>query len=183
MLLLKSDKWTRKLPCVQRFLGSLLGEPAGLFTLRYVSVRWMFLSSLFLSWNVWVCAESPAIPTELTASSPVLNLRASAAGTRKTIKNENLIINLGLILVEIFLIYYLNNRKKQCWECRSEVLRPCVSGMFGLVFGLLGMMAYDGERVRESGMFQGYNTVTWTVVALQVTFTRCAVAYIVELLG
>lgn len=119
MLLLKSDKWTRKLPCVQRFLGSLLGEPAGLFTLRYVSVRWMFLSSLFLSWNVWVCAESPAIPTELTASSPVLNLRASAAGTRKTIKNENLIINLGLILVEIFLIYYLNNRKQQCWECRS----------------------------------------------------------------
>lgn len=55
--------------------------------------------------------------------------------------------------------------------------------MFGLVFGLFGMMAYDGERVRESGMFQGYNTVTWTVVALQVTFTRCAVAYFVKLLG
>lgn len=42
-------------------------------------------------------------------------------------------------------------------------------GMFGLVFGLFGMLAYDGERVRESGMFQGYNTITWTVVALQVT--------------
>lgn len=41
-------------------------------------------------------------------------------------------------------------------------------GMFGLVFGLFGMLAYDGERVKESGMFQGYNTVTWTVVALQV---------------
>ena len=40
--------------------------------------------------------------------------------------------------------------------------------MFGLVFGLIGMLAYDGERVSESGMFQGYNTVTWTVVALQV---------------
>lgn len=45
------------------------------------------------------------------------------------------------------------------------------SGMFGLVFGLFGMMVYDGERVKESGMFQGYNTVTWTVVALQVTLT------------
>lgn len=43
--------------------------------------------------------------------------------------------------------------------------------MFGLVFGLFGMMAYDGERVRESGMLQGYNTITWTVVVLQVTLT------------
>lgn len=43
--------------------------------------------------------------------------------------------------------------------------------MFGLVFGLFGMLAYDGERVKESGMFQGYNTVTWAVVALQVTLT------------
>lgn len=43
--------------------------------------------------------------------------------------------------------------------------------MFGLVFGFFGMLAYDGERVAESGMFQGYSTVTWTVVALQVTLT------------
>lgn len=43
--------------------------------------------------------------------------------------------------------------------------------MFGLVFGLFGMLAYDGERVKESGMFQGYNTLTWAVVALQVTLT------------
>lgn len=43
--------------------------------------------------------------------------------------------------------------------------------MFGLVFGIFGMMVYDGEQVRESGMFQGYNTITWTVVVLQVTFT------------
>lgn len=48
-------------------------------------------------------------------------------------------------------------------------------GMFGLVFGLVGMLAYDGERVKESGMFQGYNTVTWTVVALQVTLTPLTV--------
>lgn len=44
--------------------------------------------------------------------------------------------------------------------------------MFGLVFGLFGMLAYDGERVKESGMFQGYNTVTWAVVALQVRSTQ-----------
>lgn len=52
------------------------------------------------------------------------------------------------------------------------LVSSCVfPGMFGLVFGVFGMMAYDGERVRESGMFQGYNTITWTVVVLQVTRT------------
>ena len=52
--------------------------------------------------------------------------------------------------------------------CVSVCVCLCV-GLFGLVFGLLGMLAYDGERVSESGMFQGYNGITWTVVALQVT--------------
>lgn len=44
------------------------------------------------------------------------------------------------------------------------------SGLFGLIFGLGGVFAYDGERVQENGLFQGYNGVTWTVVALQVLF-------------
>jgi len=43
-----------------------------------------------------------------------------------------------------------------------------ISGLFGLIFGLVGVFVYDGERVRENGLFQGYNNVTWTVVALQV---------------
>uniref|UniRef100_A0A3Q2EA63 Solute carrier family 35 member A3a n=1 Tax=Cyprinodon variegatus TaxID=28743 RepID=A0A3Q2EA63_CYPVA len=55
----------------------------------------------------------------------------------------------------------LKESKQSVW------VRNIQLGMFGLVFGLFGMLAYDGERVRESGMFQGYNTVTWTVVALQ----------------
>ncbi|XP_034079536.1 LOW QUALITY PROTEIN: solute carrier family 35 member A3a [Gymnodraco acuticeps] len=55
----------------------------------------------------------------------------------------------------------LKESKQSVW------VRNIQLGMFGLVFGLFGMMAYDGERVRESGMFQGYNTVTWAVVVLQ----------------
>lgn len=41
--------------------------------------------------------------------------------------------------------------------------------MFGLVFGVFGMLLYDGTRVWEAGMLQGYNTITWAVVILQVT--------------
>lgn len=46
---------------------------------------------------------------------------------------------------------------------------PVVPGMFGLVFGTFGMLLYDGQKVWESGMLQGYNTITWAVVLLQVT--------------
>lgn len=46
---------------------------------------------------------------------------------------------------------------------------PVVPGMFGLVFGTIGMLLYDGQKVWESGMLQGYNTITWAVVLLQVT--------------
>ncbi|TNN53819.1 UDP-N-acetylglucosamine transporter [Liparis tanakae] len=55
----------------------------------------------------------------------------------------------------------LKESKQSVW------VRNIQLGLFGLVFGLFGMVAYDGERVRESGMFQGYNTVTCSVVALQ----------------
>uniref|UniRef100_A0A4W5MLW8 Solute carrier family 35 member A3a n=1 Tax=Hucho hucho TaxID=62062 RepID=A0A4W5MLW8_9TELE len=54
----------------------------------------------------------------------------------------------------------LKETKQNVW------VRNIQLGMFGLVFGLMGMFAYDGERVRESGMFKGYSTITWTVVAL-----------------
>lgn len=55
----------------------------------------------------------------------------------------------------------LKESKQSVW------VRNIQLGMFGLVFGLFGMLAYDGERVRQSGVFQGYNMITWTVVALQ----------------
>lgn len=43
-----------------------------------------------------------------------------------------------------------------------------VSGLFGLFFSLIGVFAQDGDKVREKGILQGYNSVTWTVVILQV---------------
>ncbi|XP_064797498.1 UDP-N-acetylglucosamine transporter-like isoform X1 [Oncorhynchus masou masou] len=55
----------------------------------------------------------------------------------------------------------LKETKQSVW------VRNIQLGLFGLVFGLIGVFVYDGERVRESGVFQGYNSLTWTVVALQ----------------
>ncbi|CAB1324276.1 unnamed protein product, partial [Coregonus sp. 'balchen'] len=55
----------------------------------------------------------------------------------------------------------LKETKQSVW------VRNIQLGIFGLVFGLMGMFAYNGDRVQESGMFQGYNTITWIVVALQ----------------
>ncbi|XP_061894575.1 solute carrier family 35 member A3a [Entelurus aequoreus] len=55
----------------------------------------------------------------------------------------------------------LKESKQSVW------IRNIQLGMFGLVFGLAGMLCFDGDKVMESGMFQGYNEVTWTVVTLQ----------------
>lgn len=35
------------------------------------------------------------------------------------------------------------------------------------MFGFIGMMIHDGQRVIQSGMFQGYNAITCVVVVLQ----------------
>ncbi|XP_061636208.1 UDP-N-acetylglucosamine transporter-like isoform X2 [Phyllopteryx taeniolatus] len=55
----------------------------------------------------------------------------------------------------------LKESKQSVW------IRNIQLGMFGLFFGFFGMMSFDGDKVRESGMFQGYNVVTCAVVTLQ----------------
>ncbi|KAM6962815.1 solute carrier family 35 member A3a [Aplochiton taeniatus] len=55
----------------------------------------------------------------------------------------------------------LKETKQSVW------VRNIQLGFFGLVFSLIGMLSYDGDKVGQSGMFQGYNTLTWVVVALQ----------------
>uniref|UniRef100_A0A4W6FT14 Solute carrier family 35 member A3a n=1 Tax=Lates calcarifer TaxID=8187 RepID=A0A4W6FT14_LATCA len=49
----------------------------------------------------------------------------------------------------------LKESKQSVW------VRNIQLGMFGLVFGLFGMLAYDGERVKESGMFQ--DSLIWRI--------------------
>ncbi|KAM6919022.1 solute carrier family 35 member A3b [Xenentodon cancila] len=55
----------------------------------------------------------------------------------------------------------LKETKQSVW------LRNIQLGLFSLVFGFVGMMVYDSQSIRQSGVFQGYNTVTCAVVVLQ----------------
>ncbi|XP_037828932.1 solute carrier family 35 member A3b isoform X2 [Kryptolebias marmoratus] len=55
----------------------------------------------------------------------------------------------------------LKETKQSVW------VRNIQLGLFSFMFGFIGMMAYDGQSVRQSGMFQGYNIITCTVVVLQ----------------
>ncbi|XP_034039860.1 UDP-N-acetylglucosamine transporter-like isoform X2 [Thalassophryne amazonica] len=55
----------------------------------------------------------------------------------------------------------LKGTKQSVW------LRNIQLGGFGFIFGLIGMIVYDGQKVMTSGMFQGYSSITWIVVVLQ----------------
>ncbi|KAE8610815.1 hypothetical protein XENTR_v10012252 [Xenopus tropicalis] len=55
----------------------------------------------------------------------------------------------------------LKETKQSLW------IRNIQLGLFGWLFGLMGVLIYDGQRVSKGGFFQGYNNLTWIVVALQ----------------
>ncbi|XP_070562848.1 UDP-N-acetylglucosamine transporter-like [Ptychodera flava] len=55
----------------------------------------------------------------------------------------------------------LKGTKQSIW------LRNIQLGVFGTLFGLLGVFWYDGEAVKTNGFLQGYNNMTWVVISLQ----------------
>lgn len=55
----------------------------------------------------------------------------------------------------------LKGTKQSVW------IRNIQLGLFGSVFGMMGVYVYDGQRVADHGVFQGYNKFTWIVVILQ----------------
>ncbi|XP_056913426.1 solute carrier family 35 member A3b [Takifugu flavidus] len=53
-------------------------------------------------------------------------------------------------------------------ETRQSIwVRNIQLGLFGFVLGFAGMIIHDGPLLKQSGMFQGYNTITCIVVVLQ----------------
>ena len=47
-------------------------------------------------------------------------------------------------------------------------MRNIQLGFFGTIIGYISVYTYDYKAVTENGFFQGYNSVVWTVIALQV---------------
>uniref|UniRef100_A0A8C1V5Y0 Solute carrier family 35 member A3b n=1 Tax=Cyprinus carpio TaxID=7962 RepID=A0A8C1V5Y0_CYPCA len=126
-----------------------LAIPSGIYTLQN-NLLYVALSNLDAATYQW--------PTEVTS---VTNQEDLTAGSQ--------LMGLLAVLVACFSsgfagVYFekiLKESKQSVW------VRNIQLGLFGLIFGLGGVFVYDGERVRENGLFQGYNGLTWTVVALQ----------------
>lgn len=59
-------------------------------------------------------------------------------------------------------------RKTLTQPMDSVVLLFLPAGLFGIIFGLIGVFAQDRDKVLENGILQGYNNMTWAVVILQV---------------
>ncbi|EDQ85857.1 uncharacterized protein MONBRDRAFT_34027 [Monosiga brevicollis MX1] len=55
----------------------------------------------------------------------------------------------------------LKGTKQSLW------LRNVQLGLFGMVLGLIGVYANDGQAVAENGFFQNYDGITWTAISLQ----------------
>lgn len=67
----------------------------------------------------------------------------------------------------------LKNTQQTLW------IRNIQLGVFGLLFGLLGVLLYDLNSVKQAGFFQGYNKITWIVISLQ-AFGGILVAVVIK---
>uniref|UniRef100_A0A4W5MA76 Solute carrier family 35 member A3b n=1 Tax=Hucho hucho TaxID=62062 RepID=A0A4W5MA76_9TELE len=127
------------------FSVSMLGKRLGLY--QWLSLLILMTGIALVQW-----------PTEsLGGSSPT----PLSAGTQLVGVIAVLIACFSSGFAGVYFEKILKETKQSVW------VRNIQLGLFGLVFGLMGVFVYDGERVRESGLFQGYNPLTWSVVALQ----------------
>ncbi|KAK7162725.1 hypothetical protein R3I93_006923 [Phoxinus phoxinus] len=128
------------------FSVSMLGKRLGIY--QWISL--VILMTGIALVQQWPSEVAPiAQQKDLTASSQLMGLLAV------------LVACFSSGFAGVYFERILKESKQSVW------VRNIQLGLFGLIFGLVGVFVYDGERVRENGLFQGYNNVTWTVVALQ----------------
>ncbi|KAL2089493.1 hypothetical protein ACEWY4_014181 [Coilia grayii] len=127
------------------FSVSMLGRRLGVY--QWLSLLILMGGVTLVQWP----SDSPASPEteQLTTGSQLVGLVAV------------LVACCSSGFAGVYFEKILKESKQSVW------VRNIQLGMFGLVFGVIGMLAYDGNRVREHGMFQGYNSLTCVVVALQ----------------
>ncbi|KAG1969154.1 UDP-N-acetylglucosamine transporter [Pimephales promelas] len=127
------------------FSVSMLGKRLGIY--QWISLLILMAGIALVQWPTEI--TSIAQQKDLTASSQLMGLLAV------------LVACFSSGFAGVYFEKILKETKQSVW------VRNIQLGLFGLIFGLVGVFVYDGERVRENGLFQGYNNVTWTVVALQ----------------
>ncbi|XP_077470726.1 solute carrier family 35 member A3b isoform X4 [Stigmatopora argus] len=113
-------------------------------------------------WLALVLLAAGVALAQWPAESPgTAEAGATSAGARLVGLTAVLTACLSSGFAGVYFEKILKESKQSVW------LRNIQLGFFGFVLATLGMMAYDGQRVRERGLFQGYDRVTCAVVALQ----------------
>lgn len=77
------------------------------------------------------------------------------------------------ILYCVFTSYYvILFLLHDCWCTARCFFSPPVA-FGGILFGLVGVFTNDYQAVMEHGFLQGYNTLTWITICLQVSCLAC----------
>uniref|UniRef100_A0A3B5LGH3 Solute carrier family 35 member A3b n=1 Tax=Xiphophorus couchianus TaxID=32473 RepID=A0A3B5LGH3_9TELE len=123
------------------FSVSMLGKRLGLY-------QWLSLLSLMAGVTLvqW--------PTDSTGEQKVLTAGSQVVGVAAV-----LTACMSSGFAGVYFEKILKETKQSVWVRNIQLV------VFSSIFR---MMVYDGRSVRQSGMFQGYNAITWTVVVLQV---------------
>ncbi|KAI7809560.1 solute carrier family 35 member A3b [Triplophysa rosa] len=127
------------------FSVSMLGKRLGIY--QWLSLVILMTGIALVQWPTDAASNSQR--KDLTAGSQLVGLLAV------------LVACFSSGFAGVFFEKILKETKQSVW------VRNIQLGLFGLFFGLVGVFVYDGERVQVNGLFQGYNMLTWTVVALQ----------------
>ncbi|XP_047445201.1 solute carrier family 35 member A3b [Mugil cephalus] len=127
------------------FSVSMLGKRLGSY--QWISLLLLMAGIVLVQWPTE--SEGDSEKKVLSASSQFVGLMAV------------LVACVSSGFAGVYFEKILKETKQSVW------LRNIQLGVFSFVFGFVGMMVYDGEAVREAGMFQGYNLVACTVVVLQ----------------
>ncbi|XP_069593521.1 UDP-N-acetylglucosamine transporter isoform X2 [Ranitomeya imitator] len=113
---------------------------------QWLSLIILMAGVAFVQWP----SDSPSAPTkEVSVSSRFVGLMAVLTACFSS----------GF--AGVYFEKILKETKQSVW------IRNIQLGFFGGIFGMMGVLVYDGDRVSKEGFFQGYNHLTWTVVALQ----------------
>ncbi|XP_048395098.1 UDP-N-acetylglucosamine transporter-like [Stegostoma tigrinum] len=126
------------------FSVTMLGKNLGVY--QWLSLLILMAGVALVQWPTDTMEE---VKQELSAGSQFVGLIAVLSAC------------LSSGFAGVYFEKILKGTKQSVW------IRNIQLGLFGSIFGIMGVYVYDGQRVKEHGVFQGYNKFTWIVVTLQ----------------